>query len=185
MNTDDETINLRADFPNMPDEVMNEWLKPYVQIHGWPPSTNKYLIPQGEWRGILSMKPIAFWARVQWRFEESALEFDELNADTQQTLLRLGEAVYCGKQNEFSEITDGKQRLAKILAHTITHGCIPSVLVFLEEGSKLSVIDGHHRLVAYFINHDPNQRQVMRQALSKDLPPFNSTLRKWIGSYPS
>jgi hypothetical protein len=98
-------------------------------------------------------------------------------------ILRLGEAHYCGKQNEHSEITDGKQRLAKILAHTITHGHIPSVIVFLEEGSKLSVIDGHHRLVAYFINKDPKQRQALSQGLSKDLPPFNTTLRKWIGSY--
>jgi hypothetical protein len=183
MNFEKNLTDLRADFPDMPEEVLNEWLKPYVEMLGWPPSKDKCELPQGRWRGILSVKPVAFWARVQWRIEESSLELEDLNAETQRILLCLGEAHYCGKQNEYSGITDGKKRLAKILAYIIAHGCIPSVLVFLEEGSKLSIIDGHHRLVAYFINKDPKQRQAMRQGLSRDLPPFNTTLRKWIGSY--
>ncbi len=181
MNTDDETINLRADFPNMPDEVINEWLKPYVQIHGWPPSTNKYLIPQGEWQGILSMKPLAFWARVQWRFEESTLEFDELNVESQQRLLGLGDAHYCGKQNEYSEITDGKERLLSIFQYVFQRGNIPSYIIFLQEGSELSVVDGHHRLVAYFLNQKPE----FRNSLPNGAHAFDSKLRKWIGSYPS
>ncbi len=165
----------------MPDEVVDEWLKPYVQMLGWPPSTNKYEIPQNRWQGILSMRPLAFWARVQWRFEERSLEFDELNAETQQTLLRLGEAHFGGKQNEYSEITDGKQRLLSIFKYVFQHGGIPSSIIFLEEGSELSVVDGHHRLVAYFLHKKPE----FRNLLPNGAHVFDSKLRKWIGSYQS
>jgi hypothetical protein len=178
MNVDDDTINLRAVFPNMPDEVMNEWLKPYVQMLGWPPPTDKCELPQGRWRGILSIKPVAFWARVRWRFEEGSLEFDDLDAETQQTLFRLGEAHYCGKQNEYSEITDGKQRLLNIFKYVFQHGNIPSSIIFLEVGLKLSVIDGYHRLVAYFLNQKPE----FRKLLPNGAHVFDSKLRKWIGT---
>lgn len=176
---------MRADLPNMPEEVIKEWLDPYAELLGWPPPKDKYDLPQGRWQGILSRRPVAFWARVHWRFEKSPLEFENLSDESRGRLVPLGEAIYYGKQNEYSEITDGRDRLVRILTHIRTNGTVPSILVFLEEDSKLSVIDGNHRLVAYFINKDPLHRQTLGQVFPKNMlsVPFNPTLHKWIGSF--
>jgi hypothetical protein len=101
-------------------------------------------------------------------------EFPFITYPTQQTLLRLGEAHYCGKQNEYSEITDGKQRLLSIFKYVFHHGNIPSSIIFLEEGLELSVIDDHHRLVAYFLNQKPE----FRNSLPNGAHIFDSKLRK-------
>jgi len=171
---------LQADLPHAPDEVLNEWLAPYAEMLGWPPSLDRNAQPLGRWRGILSERSIAFWARVRWRQEEGPLEFSDLDEESQQTLLDLNSAYVRGVPNAYGiGITDGRQRLISILAYVFKHGCVPSVVVFLESGSQLSVIDGHHRLVAYFMNKGTR----LADAIGAGGAEFNGTLRKWIGSY--
>ena len=174
-----ELSMLQADLPHAPDEVLNEWLVPYAQRLGWPPSPDRNSRPLGRWRWILSGRPLAFWARVRWRREEGPLESSDLDEGSQQTLRDLYDAYVHGIPNAYSiGITDGKQRLGKALAYVQKHGYVPSVIVFLENGSRLSVIDGHHRLVAYFMNKE----RWFADAIGPRSTEFNATLRKWIGS---
>ena len=174
-----ELSMLQADLPHAPDEVLNEWLVPYAERLGWPPSPDRSSPPLDRWRGILSGRSLAFWACVRWRREEGPLESSELDQKSQQTLLDLYDAYVRGIPNAYGiEITDGKQRLINALAYVQKHGYVPSVIVFLESGSRLSVIDGHHRLIAYFMNKDRR----FADAIGPRSTEFNATLRKWIGS---
>ena len=171
---------MRADLPHAPDEVLEEWLKPYAEMIGWPPSPNSRGPLIGRWHGILSKRPVAFWANVRWRLAGGPLEFDHLDSDSRTALLGLRDAHVFGIRNAYSEITDGKQRLTNIMEYVLRHGRIPGAVLFLESaGQRLSVIDGHHRLVAYFLNRDTR----FRQALAGGVPAFDPALRKWIGEY--
>jgi hypothetical protein len=176
---EDSIAVVRADLPNTPDEILDVWLKPYVEILGWPPCSDIHTVPGGRWRGILSKRPVAFWARVRWRQENGAIEFHELDDDSLHAVVGLRDAHVFGITNAYSEITDGGQRLTDIISYVLKHGCIPSAVIFLETGSQLSVIDGHHRLVAYFLNRDSR----FREKLPPGVAEFNATVRKWIGRY--
>jgi hypothetical protein len=175
----DSTARVRADLPQMPDEVINEWLKPYVEQLGWPPSTDIYQLPANRWNGILSHKPIAFWARVKWRFEQGSLEFSDLDLESRQAICGLRDAHYSGIKNAYSEITDGKERLLSILKFVIQNECIPSSIILLESGSQFSVVDGHHRLIAYYLNREPE----FRKLFSLDTRNFNCSLNRWVGAF--
>ena len=167
---------LRAALPNTPDEVLEEWLKPYVELLGWPPCQDIHVVPTGRWRGILSRRSIAFWARVRWQQEDGPIEFADLTSDSQQTVLGLRDAHVYGIPNCYSEIEDGRQRLASIMSHVLKHGSIPSSLIFFEVCSRLAVIDGHHRLLTYFLNRD----DAFRANLPSNSAEFSTNLRKWI-----
>jgi hypothetical protein len=168
---------LRADLPNTPDEVLDVWLKPYVEILGWPPCSDINAVPSGRWWGILSKRSVSFWSRVRWRQEDGAVEFLDLDYDSQQAVLGLRDAHVFGIPNAYSQITDGEQRLTGIMSYALKHGSIPSALIFLDTGSQLSAIDGHHRLVAYFLNRDSK----FRATLPSGTTEFSPTLHKWIG----
>jgi hypothetical protein len=179
--TSQDLSSLQADLPHTPDEILREWLAPYAEMLGWPPSPDPNSLPLGRWRGILSGRPLSFWARVRWRREDGVLEFSDLEEQSQQKLLDLNAAYVRGIPNAYGiEITDGRQRLIRALAYAFKYGCIPSVIVFLERDSQLSVIDGHHRLVAYFMNKGTR----LRDAIGSGGTEFDPTLCKWIGSYP-
>ena len=137
-------------------------------------------VPCGRWRGILSGRPLAFWARVRWRRDDGPLESSDLDEGSQQRLLGLYDAYVRGIPNAYGiGNADGKQRFINALAYIQKHGYVPSVILFLTSGSLLSVIDGHHRLVAYLMNKDKR----FADAIGPQGAEFNATLRKWIGSY--
>jgi len=171
---------LQADFPHTPDEVLKEWLAPYAELLGWPPDLDENSMPLGRWRGILSGRPLAFWACVRWRREEGPLESSDLDEESWRTLLEMSAAYVRGVPNAYGTgITDGRQRLIRILAYVHEHGCVPSVIAFLQRGAQLSVIDGHHRLLAYFMTKDWGSAA----ATGPGGAEFKPTLRKWIGIY--
>ncbi len=170
---------LRADLPHAPNQVLNEWLVPYADMLGWPPSPDCHSYPSGRWEGILSRRPVAFWAQVRWREESSPLEFGNVDAKSQSHLYGLRDAHVFDRKNAYSEITDGKQRIKRIMSYVLQHGTIPSAVILLDTGLQLDVIDGHHRLVVYFLNRDP----MFRQALPQGIAQFDPTLHKWIGRF--
>lgn len=180
MTANDNSIAiLRDHLPNAPDEVLDVWLKPYVEILGWPPCPEIHIMPGGRWRGILSNRSVAFWAQVRWRQEDGPVEFNDLDDASQQAVFGLRDAHVYRIPNAYTEITDGKERLAGIMSYVMKHGCIPPALIFLDAGSRLSVIDGHHRLVAYFLNRDIR----FREALPAGVAAFSTMARKWIGKH--
>jgi len=157
----------------MPEEVVDVWLKQYVEDLGWPPLHDR-------WRGILGQRSVAFWARVVWRHESGPLDPGKISGRSQGHLSGMKDAYIRNIQNDYwREIEDGKKRLGKILAFVRENGRVPGPLVFLETGSVLSVVDGHHRLLAYFMSRDPEWRKQYFPGWIQ----FDATMEKWIGTH--
>jgi hypothetical protein len=159
--------------------VLNEWLAPYAEMLGWPPTPDRHSCPSGRWQGILSRRPVAFWAQIRWRLESSSLEFGDIDEESRLRVCGLRDAHVFDHRNAYSEIHDGKQRIKSIMSYVRQHGTVPSALIFLDAGSQLEVIDGHNRLVVYFLNRDP----MFRQALPVGVAEFDPAVRKWIGKF--
>ena len=170
---------LRTDLPHAPNEVLVEWLVPYAEMLGWPPSPDCRSCPSGRWQGILSRRPVAFWGQVRWREENRSLEFADIDVKSQLHLCGLRDAHVLDRKNAYSEISDGKQRIKRIMSYVLHHGTLPSALILLDTGSQVEIIDGHHRLVVYFLNRDP----MFRKALPTGAAEFDPRLHKWIGRF--
>lgn len=41
---------LKESLPNFPNEVLQDWLRPYAISEGWPPSDTLETLPEGRWR---------------------------------------------------------------------------------------------------------------------------------------
>jgi len=169
---------IKGDLPHMPVEVIREWLLPYAQLLEWPPAVG-LSHAANRWHGILSHRPLEFWRKVRWRQETGVLELDDLDDQSRSHLLGIRDSHVLGINNAYSGIEDGKRRIASILHYVLKHGSIPSAISLLADGARLDVIDGHNRLVVYFLNRNPK----FRNALPPDAAPFDPTVHKWIGSF--
>ncbi len=67
---------VKEDLSNFPDEVINEWLLPYAQSIGWPPTHER-------WRGIFFSKPLEFWQATTWQKQNLNLATAPYSAVTQ------------------------------------------------------------------------------------------------------
>ncbi len=168
---------LKADFPHFPEEVLDIWLKPYLSVCGWPPHEDRTMLPQGRWKGILSVRPVSFWAKVHWRKEHGELHFRDLATNSQEAIVGIRDAHLFGKVNSYCEISDAKERLKRIMAFVAQNGVLPSPVILLRTARSLAVVDGHHRLVIYFMNKEPQ----FRQALHSGVAEFKSDQPMWVG----
>ena len=141
---------LKADLPNFPDNVIEIWLKTYVGQHGWPPGSPRDR--RNSWRYLLALKDLSFWKSVRWVSESRALEFADFVASSRDVVNSLINAYVKDIPNLFKhQIPDGKARYARSMAYLVEHGQFPEPIVCLDSEGHLEVLDGNHRLTAYFV----------------------------------
>lgn len=68
------------DLPQMPREVVEQWLGPYVQSEGWPPPLGSDGVPTNRWRLLLGLQSLEYWRRVRWELKDLALDLPLLAA---------------------------------------------------------------------------------------------------------
>lgn len=149
----------------MPEEVFRLWFDDRIRANGWPPVN----LP---WLGALREFPLSFWARLKWDLETVMLNYDELTEKARDIVDGLIQANFYGASNEYSSYLDNsKQRLNRILEFVKIQHQLPSSLIFVEVSGLLEIVDGSHRLAAYF--------EMKRNGVSE--PMISSQTKAWVG----
>jgi len=142
---------LKATLPNFPDQVLETWLQPYANSEGWPPIETALGTLSGRWHYLLKRKPLTYWQALTWTRVKRHISIQELNHRTQDILIQMVLGAVQGQYNLYSaSISDLSERFKRILNYFGEHGIFPIPPVLLVEDGKLTILDGNHRMSAYF-----------------------------------
>lgn len=137
--------------PNFPKELLEEWLLPYAKSEGWPPAPSDFDKPLGRWRYLLKGQPLTYWKSIDWRRLDGFLQPSNLSPECQSILLDMIMGAVKGQVNLYSmEIPDLKDRFDRIVRFLSEDGFLPCPPALLVEKDGFAVLDGNHRLAAYF-----------------------------------
>lgn len=141
---------LKATLPNFPDEVLEQWLQPYANSEGWPPSESSTATLSGRWRYLLKNKPLSYWQSLTWEKVTRHISIHDLHPQWQEIIVQMVFGAVQGQRNLYSNsITDLAVRFNRILAYFHEHGVFPAPPALLIEDKKLTILDGNHRMSAY------------------------------------
>jgi hypothetical protein len=142
---------LKAVLSNFPDQVLEAWLQPYANSEGWPPTETSLGTLSGRWRYLLKNKPLAYWQALTWKQVHRHISIQELDPQWQDIMVQMVLGAVQGQRNLYSSsIKDLSERFNRILRYFTEHGVFPSPPALLVEGGKLTILDGNHRMSAYF-----------------------------------
>jgi hypothetical protein len=91
--------DIKSDFPNWPDDVIDQWLLKLANQPGmcWPPPDPM----SGHRWELLLTNPISWWKDVTWTLETRDCSFDKLSIDARQTMNSMYDALVDGVKNGF------------------------------------------------------------------------------------
>jgi hypothetical protein len=172
-----EFSEIKADLPDWPDEVIQEWLLPLANRGddtGWPPPAPL----KGAWKGILGGRTLAWWKQVMWKLEEREVTFGALSNRSRQLVQGMLDAHVNNIPNDYAGMLNGKKRFLSAGQYVSEHGTFPKPLVAMQSKDGLSVIDGNHRLTALCFRQAASERVINVSGV----PP--SKLHKlWLGTH--
>jgi hypothetical protein len=142
---------LKASLPNFPDEVLVDWLFPYAKTEGWPLAPDERFKPEKRWRYLLRNRPLTYWQSIRWAKVTRHISIQELRKDNQEIMVHMALGALKGQKNLYSEsIPDLKERFARIVSYIGECGLMPKPPTLIREAGGLSVLDGNHRMSAYY-----------------------------------
>ena len=137
--------HIKRDLPGFPDEVIETWIMPLAEDAGWPP------VIFSRWDRILMHRPLTFWRALEWEKRRVPLSSLLIEPDSLRRIQGLIDANVNGVNNVFAQqISDTGDRFRGILRYIHQHERLPVPPVLLQVGLQYAVLDGDHRLAAYF-----------------------------------
>jgi len=142
----EETI--QSDLPNFPHEVIHEWLLPFAEDEGWPPDAPR-------WRYLMFNNDLGYWRATDWNLELTAYENVRFTAGGEDQLARLLGAYVFNQNNEYFQQLGARwrERFQFQLNQLTTSGTLSSPPVVLERHGTIDIMDGNHRIAAYYALH--------------------------------
>tara|TARA_R110001583_G_scaffold195165_1_gene369765 strand:+ start:2638 stop:3165 length:528 start_codon:yes stop_codon:yes gene_type:complete len=136
--------SLRRDLPNIPEDVLRQWLLPFAVDIGWPPNAPR-------WKGILRETDISYWEKTEWKLVRIHASYFIKRSPSFESINGLFEGVFLGAENFHSESMGkrSKERCHVQLHQLINHGKFREPLVLFDFGSGKEVVDGAHRMTAF------------------------------------
>ena len=142
---------IKDTLPNFPDEVIKEWLLPFAESEGWPPQLGYDGISLDRWRYLLGLRPFSFFQRLDWKKEYKHISIHEIAEKSQPALVQIFEAAILGRHNIMSSsISNLKERFESVVKYIKAYGLMPKAPALLLEKDKYYILDGNHRLSAYY-----------------------------------
>src|SRR5262245_45140240 len=140
-------------------------------------------LPQKRWLYLLKAQPLSYWQRLRWQEATRHVSVHELRGEHQHIMVDMAMAALTGQRNRFSEaIPNLKQRFQSVVDYIALHGRLPRPPALCVEPDGLSVLDGNHRMAAYFYccgyfkNLDPGAELQLKTEKAQQF---------WIGSLTS
>ncbi|MGM0582956.1 MAG: hypothetical protein ACQETL_19925 [Bacteroidota bacterium] len=170
--------SIKKDLPYFPDQVIKDWLLPFAQDEGWPPTAER-------WQYLLKEKNLDRWRSASWELKE--LDFSKLvlSPRCMASLYALVRAYTLGEDNEYSRALGerGKERFHIQLHYLIDYGVFPSPPVLIDHGEGLEIMDGNHRVAALCVWSQWKDNPVFIEKLAKN-PKFLRPLQPfWVGTF--
>ena len=176
---DFKATDLKATLPNFPEEILEDWLTPYANSEGWPPANGLDSIPRDRWRYLLGGRTLAQLRSIEWQEHNRHLSIHELRDDYKQICVDMVLGAVQKQINLYSSsIPDLSERFNRILGYLREHGTLPKPPVLLSSESGFQVLDGNHRLAAYFYGYGYFKLPLDFVAMDSTA----STQRFWVGS---
>lgn len=136
---------IEQDLPNFPPDVIEQWLLPFAKTDGWSPTV-------GRWRYLLFNTDLNYWRGISWQLEKVSIESVDFTIGAKTQVVGLIKAYVQNKQNMYAlQIgQEGKERFKFQLEHLQRNGELIRPAVFVNHGQGYDIIDGNHRIAAYF-----------------------------------
>jgi hypothetical protein len=194
--TDGLFLRIKADLPNFPDEVLAQWIYPFANKIGWPPEKSR---DPSRWKNLLGAT-VVDWSMATWALEETdltQLPFSYFAADGFKCMYR---NYVNNESNEYDNLKKegGAERLKLSIKYICEHGRFPKPIIFRKIHGEFEVVDGNHRLLAWYIVREsrekikalsPQQLDKLNEMLGKKLEEEKiadvpDTQLVWIASFP-
>lgn len=139
-------IQIKKDLPNFPDNVIEQWLAPFAETDGWPPVKER-------WRNLLINTDLGYWRSTKWEWKEVSPNTLQLSPNAENILYQLMRAYAEGENNLYAKSLGerGKERFRFQLHQLIDNGVFLYPPVLVDHGKGFEIMDGNHRLAAYFV----------------------------------
>lgn len=138
------------DLPNFPEDVVEQFLLPYAEELGWPPGKCEN-DPSNHWKYILRLNDLTYWRQVRWNKKTLKLFPLKLLPKDLEIVVGLMRANVQGQINIYSiTMPNSKERFERICTYLKNEGVYPRTVAIEQIGDRFRIIDGSHRLAAYF-----------------------------------
>jgi hypothetical protein len=168
--------DIRGDFPDWPDDVIDQWLLKFANQHGmgWPPPDP---MTGHRWELLLT-HPIAWWKDVTWTAETRDCSFDNLSIDARKTMNSMFKALIQGEDNGFGG-DNSQARFERQLNILVLTGKFERPPVLFPITSGLSPLDGNHRLFAHVFAMQMSDEDLAKNKVKRPSPSQSV----WIASH--
>lgn len=169
---------IKEDLPNFPDQVIKDWLEPFAQDEGWPPTAER-------WINLLKDTNLNRWGSVRWQLKEQDFSSLALSPGCMLSLGALVRAYAAGEDNEYSRVLGekGRERFRIQLHQLIDHGVFPSPPILVDHGEGLEIMDGNHRVAALCVWSKWKDSPKFLEKLGKNPEKLNPLQPAWIGIF--
>lgn len=133
--------------PNIPSEVAEMWLLPFVKRFGWPSDGS------GNWQDRLYGQGIDFWNNAQWTKEQINLSAVELTRRAKAQMEGMRRVYFDDNPDPFfyAALKNDKKNFAGIAGFLYRHGVFPTPPIFMPSSydpRQLELVDGSRRMTA-------------------------------------
>jgi hypothetical protein len=137
---------IKRDLPDFPDQVIDQWLEPLAKTDGWPPVAPR-------WKYLLGETDLGYWRGFKWQLLEVAFETIGLALEAESRIAGLIDAYLHGAQNVYARTlgSEGRKRFEFHFDYLTGHGQLILPPVLVESRAGLQVMDGYHRIAAYYV----------------------------------
>lgn len=132
---------IKTDLPNFPDDVITDWLLPYAERMGWPPTGSRWaaILPNG----------IGFWKNVKWEQKKITIDVP-LTVPAASAIMGMHASYNLKQDNAYAQIDNGNERYMSAVKHFAETGKLPKPIVLLKQpGGLHDIMDGSHRYLAW------------------------------------
>ena len=142
---------IKSTLPNFPDEVITDWLLPFANELGWPPTHERwpyiFAQPIGSWYAT----PTDFWRNTSWTKEVMDFSAIALTPSSRKCINDMLNAYLNNEDNSYRRTLGprGKARYMNVMKYLLEQGHLPKPPVLLQEAHGHSIIDGNHRFLAW------------------------------------
>lgn len=146
---------------------------------GWPPATFMGIPLEPVWQNRLRGQSLNYWRVVTWHAVTRHIRLEDLHPVHRQAVVDTVRAAIDGERNAItSKVVDLVPRFSRIMSYLATHRRLPRAPVFWLARDGLTILDGHHRMAAYFY-----ARGEISTRVSAHLPtPPDALQQYWIGT---
>lgn len=173
---------IKASLPNFPDCVIENWLLPFAEDIGWPPKElDGFLIDR--WRDLLGQRTdLEYWKNVKWKLIEMEIIPPDFESESKDKIEKIIEFCVFDRPNWLSDaIPSMKRRFDSLVRYIKENGVYPIPPVIIDKKEGLCLIDGNHRLSAYY--YCAGLLTKVPEEMVRNSTPKNQ--KYWIGLCPN